>query len=280
MKIYIFFISFIITAHGFCQSTAMSTLNYNNLENYNSYVSKKKLQNSSVYKKNDIKINVSSLLLNNYSLYIERSLTRKISAQLGYRFQPASNTLENSTIKSAVLSFIDLDGKTESKIDETYITNQTFTGEIRFYAGKKGGSRGFYAAIYSRYAFLDVNLPIYGYYASNGIYYKIPLIAKVKGFGAGVLFGVVWWIRKTVSIDFYIIGGHYGSWKGSILGEKDLSALAESDKEAIKTDLENSYRMNNKNLIYPSVINTGIKGTVRAPYFGARAGGLSLGLVF
>jgi hypothetical protein len=40
------------------------------------------------YNKNTVKINLSSLALNNYSLYYERMLTRKISATIGLRYMP------------------------------------------------------------------------------------------------------------------------------------------------------------------------------------------------
>src|SRR5882757_8180519 len=41
-----------------------------------------------IYRKNSLKINASSILLNNYSFSYERMLTRKISFVAGYRFMP------------------------------------------------------------------------------------------------------------------------------------------------------------------------------------------------
>lgn len=70
------------------------------------------------------------------------------------------------------------------------------------------------------------------------------------------------------------------SLKGNISGAKNLAALSNDEKEWLKTDLEETFAVGDRQLIKARVNNDGITGDVSGPYLGIRAAGLSVGIVF
>lgn len=231
-------------------------------------------------KRNNVKINLSSLLLNNYSLYYERSLSRKITFQAGYRFQPNSSILKNSLAKQIIKTAIELDEETEKDINSFTTSNNTYTGEFRFYGGKRDGAKGFYLGLYGRYATFNCNYTNYNFETDNAQAMNIPLKGKIKGLGGGLIIGAQWWFGKAVCMDLYLLGGHYGSLKGSFSGSKNLTALSDGEKQRLKSDLEETLVIGDRQFINTTVNNNGITGKVNGPYIGIRAAGLSVGIVF
>lgn len=238
-----------------------------------------KVRQQQAYKKNNIKINLSSLLLNNYSLFVERSLTKKITFQAGYRFQPKSSIWDNSFTKSMVKNAVELSKEQEADINSLQIKNQAITGEFRFYGGRKKGAKGFYTGLYGRYARFQIDYS-YTYQATNGQSYNIPLRGKINGIGAGMLFGAQWWFAKAVCMDLYLIGGHYGQLSGSLTGSPDRVGLSETDKQSIKEDLEDRFQLGDKKILSVSYNKDRFTATASGPYIGIRAIGLSIGVVF
>jgi hypothetical protein len=93
-------------------------------------------------KKSIIKINLTGLALNNYGFQFERVLNKRISLAAAYRTMPIGNIpfktqLINQSLNPAV---------TSDALNSLKFGNSATTFELRFYAGKKGFGRGFYAA--------------------------------------------------------------------------------------------------------------------------------------
>lgn len=108
------------------------------------------------------------------------------------------------------------------------VSGISFSGEYRFYTGKKESPRGFYVAPYLKYnryslktsttvnyslanqEFIDLD-PIYKD-AATGLLgsYNIDVTGSIKGtfrqFGVGAQLGYQWLIKDRVSIDFYFFG--------------------------------------------------------------------------
>lgn len=228
------------------------------------------------YPKNSVKINLSSLALKNYNFTYERLIARKISVVAGYRFMPSSNLGGISTV-SKILDKVD-NSDIADDLNRIIASNKTFTGEIRFYKGKKDGNVGFYTALYARYAKFNID---YDYdYSTETRTYNIPLRSELKGFGGGIMGGVQWRIAKRLNLDWYIIGAHYGSLKGKINGATDLSSMTNEERGFLKEDLEGDLSIGDKSLIEAEVSATGVKGRPSAPFIGIRGLGFNLGFTF
>lgn len=231
------------------------------------------------YPKNVVKFNVGSLLLfKNYNFVLERSLTRKISASLGYRTMPTTQL----SLLPALEKGYSLAGEDESTLEEDWsnikASNQTFTAEFRFYGGRKPGPRGFYLGLYGRYAKFDVD---YNYtYETDARNYVIPITSSAKGLGGGLFIGVQWLIAKRVALDWQILGGHWGKLTGNGNGIADLSGLSQQDRENVRDDLDEMLPyIGDNSTIRTDVNDTGVKLKIDGPFAGLRSG-ISLGISF
>ena len=230
------------------------------------------------YPKNVIKMNVTSLLFKNYNFVAERSLTRKISASLGYRTMPTTKLSNVPALKNAYK----ITGDDEETLEEDWsnmtASNSAVTAEFRFYGGRKPGPRGFYLGLYGRYAKFDLD---YDYaYETNSQTYNIPIQATAKGIGGGLFIGVQWLIGKRVALDWQLLGGHWGKLTGDGNGVADLSAMSEQDKENLRYNLEDQLpSVGDKSSIQANVTNSGVRLKVDGPFAGLRSG-ISIGFSF
>ncbi|MBN9386105.1 MAG: hypothetical protein J0H74_35435 [Chitinophagaceae bacterium] len=230
------------------------------------------------YLKNRLKINVSSFFLNNYSFSYERSLTRKISFVAGYRFMPRS-VLGNISLIKKIVDQVAKDGDgIKNDINKLSLSSNAYTGEFRFYTGHKPGPRGFYFSLYGRYSQLNID---YAYeYATGSKTYSIPIKASTKMWGAGLMIGAQWLIARRITLDWHILGGHYGSVSGDASGLADLSAMSPSDKEAVKEDIEGLINIGDKKFITATVTNQGVQAKIDGPMVGLRGAGINIGIAF
>ena len=230
------------------------------------------------YSKNRLKINVSSLLLNNYSFSYERSLTRKISFVAGYRLMPKTQ-LGNITLVKRIIDQVAKDGDgIKNDINKIGISNNCFTGELRFYTGHKPGPRGFYLSLYGRYSQFNID---YAYeYETGSKTFAIPIKASSRMWGAGLMIGAQWLIARRITLDWYILGGHYGSIKGDASGTADLSSMSSADKEGVKEDLEGLISIGDKKFVTATVTNQGVQARIDGPMVGLRGAGINIGIAF
>ncbi|RFS19463.1 DUF3575 domain-containing protein [Chitinophaga silvatica] len=226
---------------------------------------------------NIVKVNLSSLALNNYSVYFERCLTKKISATLGVRIMP--NTALNTTLVGVRVADL-LQSDNNNDYINSNVNNQTFTLGVRFYTGHKPGARGFYTELYGRYGNFGINYPYN--YTTGGKDYYIPVTARYSGLGGGILLGSQFMISRHILMDIYIIGAHYGKMTGSLDARADLSSMSNADKQLLRYDLEGlAPALNNKQIItVQDVDNSGAKGKIDGPFLGVRALGFSIGYAF
>lgn len=234
-----------------------------------------------VFKKNNVKINLTSLALNNYSLSYERSLTRKVSFVAGYSLMPSTNVGEMNSTKMIAEKFFfqDEDGDIQEHLNNANFGDQSFTGELRLYLGKHAGPRGFYVAAYGRqtnmqFDYLDTYEPMMG----DDI--PLPYIGKLNGFGGGLMIGAQWLISNRITLDWYIAGAHYGKLGGDISVKQDFSRLSESEKRELEAEAEERFTVGGRKLIDATITNEGAHGKVDAPFLGVRGFGFNLGIAF
>lgn len=202
--------------------------------------------------KNLIKVNLTAIPLNNYSVIYERAIGKKIALGLGFRYMPEDNLPFLDQLESAID-----DPETFEKIKDFKAGNMAITPEIKFYFGK-GVFRGFYIAPFARYAKYTGKVPFDFDYeidhddndATPGIpgNSKIDLSGEITSITGGLLFGAQWKLSKLLYLNWEILGPSYGSAKGNITGiseelsdpdvaeglEEELKELEESDIPLVK----------------------------------------------
>ncbi|WP_237586590.1 DUF3575 domain-containing protein [Pontibacter russatus] len=231
------------------------------------------------FRENIVKMNLSSLAFNNYSLSYERSLTRKISFVAGYRFMPETSVSSFPLAESTIDRFLTDEEDVVDVMDRATLANNTYTGEIRFYTGRKPGASGFYLSLYGRYMNMR---PAYTHdYDTGSRTYTLPFDGTLRGLGGGVMIGSQWLIAKRVALDWYILGGHYGKLKGNLSATADLSTMTETEKRGLQEDIELANNKLNGNVdVEATVTDRGVDVKGTAPFAGIRGLGLSLGIAF
>lgn len=235
-----------------------------------------------VFRKNGVKMNISSLAFSNYSFSYERAIARKITLSGGYSILPETK-LSSIPLISKGLEYTDMASEEDEEfneiLDEATVSSNATTGEIRFYTGKKPGARGFYASVYGRYTTINLS-HLYTYEDDMGSTYELPINAKLNGFGGGVMLGAQWLIAKRISFDWYILGGHYGKLSGDISAKTDLSNMPQEDKDALEAEIEETASNGDRKYIDATVNNDGMFGKVNSPFGGIRGLGFNIGIAF
>jgi len=226
------------------------------------------------YPKNNIKFNVPGMILfNNYTFSYERMLSRKISVTGSFRFMPTKSVTSTTIGQKIAEKFINA-----SDYDNVTASNKAYTLECRFYGGKHPGARGFYVAVYGRYTDFDIYYP-YDFYSETNDHYLIPLDAKLHGIGGGIGFGAQWLIAKRITLDFTVLGAHFGSLNGNAIGKTDLSALSEKDKQNLEDEINSIIDISDKQYITSTVTSEGVQATIKGPFIGIKTG-ISIGIAF
>lgn len=232
------------------------------------------------FRKNNVKINLSSLAVKNFNLSYERSLARKLSLVAGYSVMPTSNLGDMGIAKKIAEQFLNVqDPEVQDILDNATFGSRALTGEVRYYMGKHDGPRGFYVAAYGRQTnmtmdYLDIYEPMLG----QDI--PLPYKGKLSGFGGGLMVGAQWLITNRLTFDWYIAGGHYGKLGGDINVEQDFSRLSETEKRDLEAEAEERFTVGGKQLLDVTITNSGAHGKVDGPFFGARAFGFNVGYAF
>ncbi|WP_295122502.1 hypothetical protein [uncultured Chitinophaga sp.] len=236
---------------------------------------------NSFYYKNNVKLGLSPILLGNYSLTYERVLNRFISASASYRIMPKTALNATPLTKTVMDQLADEGDEISEQLDNAKVSGNAITAEVRFYTGsRKTGARGFYGGVYGRYSSFKYDFP-YDFEATDaGITKTVPFLGDSKGFGGGVLMGVQWQIKR-VTIDFTILGAHWGKMTGNVNGQTDLSELSEGDQAQLKEDIEGVVNfIEDKKFVTATVDNNGVRGKIDAPFAGIRGLNLSIGFNF
>lgn len=221
---------------------------------------------------NLVKINLTALPLKNFSFQYERAISKKISAVIGLRFMKKGGLPLKSLFKDAID-----DDELWNDINLVKTGNFAITPEVRFYMGQ-GVFRGFYLAPFVRYAKYTANLPFeyeYDHPVTGSIKEKIILDGKINTFTGGLLIGAQWKLSKLVYLDWWILGPHYGTSKGDIAGNKNLSP---EEQEALRDQLKDFEDLPLVNTT-STVNDKGATVHFKGPWAGVRAG-INLGFRF
>lgn len=238
-----------------------------------------KVENDSTYSyidKNIIKTNLSSIILNNYSLQYERVFTKTFSLSLSYRLMPKGSL----PLKKSLLNFIqddNVDSDIEDIINDAQIGASAITLEPRFYVGKKGYGRGFYFAPYYRYSNFNLGNIGFNYNSDSGERRRAVVDGNISAHSGGLMIGAQWDLGSGFVLDWWIIGGHYGTSSGKVSGTPS-APLSQNEQQEILESIENiEFSDMIKDI---SVTANGINVTLDAPWLGVRALGISLGYRF
>ncbi|GGA91673.1 DUF3575 domain-containing protein [Puia dinghuensis] len=220
-------------------------------------------------KLNDLKLNVTSLAINNYHLTYERALTHHVALGLGVRYMPKGSLPFEKQFKKSVKS-------DKVNFDEFQLGNFAVTPECRFYMGK-GSMHGFYISVYGRYASFDVTAPI-EYTTNSGTTETVLFDGKVNSYSGGVMFGMQYTLWKVVVLDIMLIGGHYGSCSGTINANNINPPLSAQDQQSLQNNI-NTINAKPFNITGQVISSTQAVIKASGPWGGIRSG-INLGVRF
>lgn len=222
-------------------------------------------------KMNFVKLNLTGIIFKNYSLQYERVLNKTFSVAASFRTMPKTSV----PLKNLLLKAIDDDQETKDAIEALRVSNFAFTPEVRIYLGK-GYGRGFYVAPFYRYAKFKADNVRVTFQNSANQDNVISLGGDVTANTGGLMFGAQWALGKHVALDWWILGAHYGSGKGTLAGiaAKPLSA---SEQASLRNELDN-LELPLSDISYTVTAN-GATVYIDGPWAGIR-GGITLGVKF
>lgn len=228
----------------------------------------KQANDSSLSKGNIIKLNLSALVFKNISVQYERKVGPKTTVALNVHTIPFGTIAFKKGLEDAI-------DDPSVDLDKLKIGNFGFTPEFRYYVGKKGAFHGFYLGPFVNYNQYKADLPInYDNDTKTGVF-----SGKLNAFTFGLQLGAQWKLGKNVYLDWWIIGPNYGSAKGDLIFNGDLSDPQERQaledelaelKEDVPLDVIKSYQ----------VTSTGATINAKGPWAGLRGLGINIGFVF
>jgi hypothetical protein len=224
-----------------------------------------------VSKKNAIKLNLSSLAYQTIALQYERALAPKISVAIQGRYMLNQVIPGTSQVS-------DFSSDTINLFKDFKISSWAITPEFRFYV--RNVMKGFYIAPYARIRNIDMSLPI-NYVDDNSKTQTITTQGSFLSFGGGVMIGSHFHIGKSISLDWFILGGHSMTTNIDI-SSKTTQALSVNDQQDIRDYLSTTQKPLSsfvKNYKYEVSANElRIKGSMNG--IGFRGAGLNLGFRF
>lgn len=220
-----------------------------------------------------IKLNLSSIVLNNYSLQYERVLNNRQS--IGMAISVSPNT--DLPFKKTLMDKFGDNEDAKRAIESTKFNKITITPEYRFYLSKKGAPQGFYLAPFARYTHMNIEQD-YTFTPSSGIEHTARLKGKFDGVGGGLLIGSQWALGKNVTLDWWIMGPFVGVMNAEMDATDNMSDMTADDKAELERDIEDIDIPLWK--IDATVGNNSVNAKLTGPFYGIRAFGLNLGIRF
>lgn len=192
-------------------------------------ISAQEIKKDSIQKidKNIAKINLIGFSINGQ---YERILSKRVSIALSYKILPNGKFLFRGLIPTN-------DPQARESLDNLTLSNSAITPEVRFYLGKKGYGQGFYLAPFFRNAKFGGKGIGIDFTLDNGQTTTFNMEGNIKANTFGLLMGAQWKLGKNFWLDWQILGPHYGSASGSIIG-KSTVPLSITER----TNLENALK--------------------------------------
>ncbi len=216
-----------------------------------------------------IKANTLGWITRNFGFYGERVINKNISAVLGINFMPKGS-----------IPFIGI--FTEEKIvKDIQVNSFAFTPEIRFYLSNSGYGKGFYIGPYYKYERFNTDKLIAEYQSDNNVYQSIALDGKLITHSVGAIIGAQWLLgkNKNITLDWTIIGAHYGTNRGTLNGFTSRP-LSEQEQAGLKKKIEEE--INNSNFIKSEGVTVdehSVQANIKSPWTFIRVA-LSVGYRF
>jgi hypothetical protein len=185
-------------------------------------------------KLNLVKLNLTALVVKNYSFQYERILKKKSSAAISIRLMPSTSLPFKAFIRDYIIGD---DPETNKTLDQMRLSNFAITPEYRFYLGKKGYGQGLYVAPFYRYASFKTNTMVITYQSSLIQQNTIIMSGKMVNNTVGVLFGAQWFLGKHFNVDLWLLGPHYGNGNGDFTGTSSKQ-LTPFEQATLKQELE------------------------------------------
>ncbi|MBE2229822.1 MAG: DUF3575 domain-containing protein [Chitinophagaceae bacterium] len=221
---------------------------------------------------NMLKVNLTAIPLKNYSLQYERVMSKKLSLALSFRIMPNTGL----PFKSQILDMVGDDPDTRDVVNTFKMSNIAITPELRWYVGKRGYGRGFYIAPFYRYAQFETSQMQFDYDNGTGGQETINLSGKLTSHTGGLMFGAQWPLGKSLVLDWWIFGPHYGAGNGDFTGLSS-QPLTPSEQADLRDELENlDIPLTTKKV---TVTANSARLQLDGPWAGIRAG-FSLGFRF
>jgi hypothetical protein len=224
-------------------------------------------------KMNIVKLNVPAMIFGNFSFQYERILSKRFSAALGFSTRPMTTLPFNDQISSSIGD----NDNVKDIIEKTKLGSTTFTPEIRWYLGK-GYGKGFYIAPYYRYSKFDAQDITVHFTDDLGRDQEFRFSGNVSAHSGGVMLGAQWHLSKRLSLDWWIVGAHFGNGSGTIKGTS-ANPLTADERNEIEDQLNDVELPSGKLEVEWSADGRTAKSKIDGPWVGARAG-LSLGFRF
>jgi hypothetical protein len=226
--------------------------------------------------RNIFRTNLTSMAFRNYEFQYERMVARRTSLGISYRTMPSGPVL----FKDMIINSIEDAGTpgsvdTRREVESIRMQNYAITPEVRFYAGKKGYGHGFYLSLFFRHASHTIDNISIDYNDNAGVSRTVILTGSLTSNTGGFMLGSQWMIARRVALDWWIIGPHFGTGKGTLSG-RNSSPISTADQNSLRTEIADV--VNGipfiKNTIYVDANSASVSLT--GPWSGVRAG-LSLG---
>lgn len=221
---------------------------------------------------NLFKVNLTSIALKNYSFQYERIINRKFSFALGFRTMPKGKL----PLPGIIEKIVGDDAEAKDQLANFNLGNTAITPEFRFYVGKKGYGRGFYLAPFYRNATYKGDGLKFTYENAMMVQNNIAMSGELKGNTFGLMLGAQWHLGKHISLDWWILGPHFGNGKGDFSGKSSQPLTAEEQND-LRQQLEDfEIPLTTKTV----VVNAGGANVKLDGPFGGVRSGLLIGIRF
>lgn len=222
-----------------------------------------------------VKLNLSQLALKNISLQGEYGFHKNMSGALGVNF----------LLSRPFPSFFTEKDPTGEGLRNTAFKGMAITPEFRFYPGRKEEQQaphGFYIGAYYRYSKHTLTSD-YTEHFKSGKSYSYDMEVTYKGSNGGIMIGSQWLIGKHFSIDWWILGGGFGSAKFKMEAIGSGFIMNDDERAEVKASVEDELK--NVTLFgFDTDVTTttnSVKAEVKGlPMFSFRGFGLCLGFAF
>jgi hypothetical protein len=192
--------------------------------------------------RNLVKINLSSLVVRNFSFQYERIVGSKTSVALGLRIMPAGGLPFSSRIEQEITDE-GADNKEVAKfLENTSTAGIALTPEFRYYFGARSG-KGLYLAPFVRYEQMHLKSN-YRFVDEEDVSTNILFTGKYQTFGIGIMLGAQFQLSRHFALDWWIAGPYYTAPRihlhasGYQLSNDEL-ALLRDNLEGIEIDFSN-----------------------------------------